>query len=347
MPRTLFLSNIFRQNASRNASRTPHLYTHIQRRMKAPFTNGAKRFIRADLADMNLKKRSKMTMTSTTFDAIKYKETTKDQWQASAQAWHQWGPLLSTWLGSATDIMLDMADATLGHRILDVAAGAGGQSLVAAHRVGPTGSVLATDISDKILEFAAADARQAGLANIETRVLDGEGLETLNPESFDLVISRVGLIYFPDQQKALRGMHRVLKPGGRVASIVYSTAEHNGFFSVPVSIIRRRAELPPPLPGQPGPFSLGSPGVLEAAYRKAGFRDIRTHVISAPLRLSSASECLRFEQESFGALHQMLSGLGKAECDEAWREIEQAFKKFENEKGFEGPCELVVAVGTK
>ncbi len=287
-----------------------------------------------------------MSMTPT-FDSIQYKETTREQWQASAQAWHQWGAILATWLGPATEMMLDMAAVAPGHRILDVAAGAGGQSLIAARRVGPAGSVLATDISDKILEFAAADARQSGLANIETRVLDGEGLESLTPESFDHVISRVGLIYFPDQQKALKGMHQALKPGGKVASIVYSTAEHNGFFSVPVSIIRRRAKLPPPLPGQPGPFSLGAAGVLEDAYKKAGFRDIRTQVISAPLRLSSAAECLRFEQESFGALHQMLSGLDPAERTEAWQEIEQAFKQFENEQGFEGPCELVIAVGTK
>jgi len=288
-----------------------------------------------------------MTTTTITFDSVKYKETTKQQWQASAQAWHQWGPLLSTWLGSATDTLLDMAGVTLGHRILDVAAGAGGQTLVAARRVGPTGSVLATDLSDKILEFAAADALKEGLSNIETRVLDGEGLEVLNPESFDVVISRVGLIYFPDQQRALKGMHRALKPGGRVASIVYSMAENNGFFSVPVSIIRRHAKLPPPLPGQPGPFSLGAPGVLEEAYRQAGFRDVQIQVKAAPLRLSSADECLRFEQESFGALHQMLSGLNKDECEAAWQEIEQAFKKFEGENGFEGPCELVLAVGTK
>ncbi len=63
-------------------------------------------------------------------------------------------------------------------------------------------------------------------------------------------------------------MKRALKPGGRVAAIVYSTAENNKFFSIPVSIIRRRANLPPPHPGQPGPFSLGGPSVLEETFRK-------------------------------------------------------------------------------
>jgi hypothetical protein len=142
-------------------------------------------------------------------------------------------------------------------------------------------------------------------------------------------------------------MRRVLKPGGRVGAIVYSTAENNRFFSIPISIIRKRAQLPPPLPGQPGPFSLGSPGVLEAAYRKAGFHNIETRVVSAPLRLASASECVRFERESFGALHQMMSGLSEAEREETWQEIEQELRQFESAEGFEGPCELVVGSGVK
>ena len=126
--------------------------------------------------------------------------------------------------------------------VLDVAAGAGDQTLQAAGRVGPGGSVLATDISPAILRFAASEARRAGHTNVTTRAMDGETLE-LEDASFDVVMSRVGLIYFPDQQRALAEMKRVLVPGGRVAAIVYSTADKNGFFSVPVSIIRRHAKL--------------------------------------------------------------------------------------------------------
>jgi ubiquinone/menaquinone biosynthesis C-methylase UbiE len=238
--------------------------------------------------------------------------------------------------------MLELAGVRPGSRVLDVAAGAGEQTLVAARRVGPSGYVLATDISANILDFAAAEARRAGLTNVETRVMDGENLDELTADSFDAVISRVGLIYFPDQQKALTGMRRALRPGGR--------AENNRFFSIPISIIRKRAQLPPPSPAQPGPFSLGTPGVLEAAYQRAGFRDIQTRVVPAPLRLSSASECVRFERferESFGALHQMLSGLSEAERQETWREIEQGLGQFESAKGFEGPCELVVGAAVK
>jgi SAM-dependent methyltransferase len=280
------------------------------------------------------------------FDPVAYKSTTREQWQTAAEAWHRWGPTLEAWLGQATEAMLDMAGVTNGARVLDVAAGAGGQTLAAARRVGPSGAVLATDISPAILEYAQAEASAAGLSNVTTRVMDGEKLE-VEPGSFDAVISRVGLIYFPDQQKALGEMRRALRDGGRVAAILYSTPDRNQFFSIPVSIIRRRAALPPPLPGQPGPFSLGAPGVIATAFETAGFHDVETRLVDAPLRLRSAADCVRFERESFGALHQMLSGLSESERDEAWVEIETALAAFEGPDGFVGPCEMVVAAGIK
>ncbi len=284
-------------------------------------------------------------MTTPTFDPDAYKRTTTDQWQTAAEPWFRWGPTLEAWLGEATETMFDVAGVVPGARVLDVAAGAGGQTLAAARRVGPDGHVLATDISSNILAFAQRSAREAGLHNIETRVVDGEQLD-VEPGSFDAVISRVGFIYFPDQHAAFVGMRHALRPGGRLAGIVYSTPEANPFFSIPVSIIRRRAQLPAPAPGQPGPFSLGAPGVIEAALEGAGFTEVAVQRVPAPLRLPSAAEYVRFARESFGALHQMLAGLSESEREEAWSEIERDLSQFETADGFEGPCELFVAAGT-
>lgn len=280
----------------------------------------------------------------TVFNPKAYKETTLAQWQDAAKAWNDWGSVLHSWLGPTTDAMLDMAEVIPGSRVLDVAAGAGSQSLVAAERVGPAGYVLATDISPNILEFAAENARAEGFMHFDTHVADGEALD-VSPASFDAAISRVGLIYFPDQQKALSDIRAALKPGGRFAAAVYSTPERNGFFSTPVSIIRERAKLPPPLAGQPGPFSLGAPGVLAKVLKTAGFSDVEERVIDAPLRLPKATDCLRFERESFGALHQMLAGLDGPAQDSVWDEIATALSKYETEDGFIGPCEMVVVSG--
>ena len=288
-----------------------------------------------------------MTQTQTVFDPIKYKETTRQQWNSASEAWHRWGPFLNRWLGPATETMIDMTGIKAGSRVLDVAAGAGEQTLAVARRVGGIGYVLATDISSDILAYAQSSAKLAGYANIVTKVIDGEKLDELLAEPFDAVISRVGLIYFPDQQKALTGMRKQLRAGGKIGAMVYATAAKNPFFSVPVSIIRKKAKLPPPLPGQPGPFSLGDPAILEKSFLDAGFKNIDIQAVEAPLRMESAADCLQFEQESFGALHQMLAGLSSMEQDDAWSEIEEALLQYENDGQFTGPCEMLIASAEK
>ena len=196
-------------------------------------------------------------MTTTTFDPAAYKRTTRAQWETAAEAWDRWGPAIEDWLGQATEVMLDEAAITTGRPGPRRRRRCGGQTLAAAERVGPSGHVLATDISPTILEYAARAAARAGLPQVRTLEADGEDLSAVEPSSYDAVISRVGLIYFPNQSAALESMCRVLRPGGRLSAVVYSTADRNEFFSLPVGIIRRVARAPPAAAGaartvQPG-----------------------------------------------------------------------------------------------
>jgi SAM-dependent methyltransferase len=280
------------------------------------------------------------------FDPVAYKETTRTQWQNAAAAWHRWEATLDAWLGPVTEAMLDLAKLKAGDRVLDLGAGDGQPSLSAAQRVGPSGRVVATDISSNILEFAAQSARDRGLANLETRVMDGEKPD-LPDATFDAVLSRLGLIYFPDRDGALRSANGLLKSGGRVVLAGFSTPDQNRFFSIPISVIRRRAGLAPPAPGLPGPFSLGAPGTMEDTLRRARFANVTVQALRTPLRLASAAECVRFERESFGALQQMLAALPDSEQDAAWEEIEQELRAFDGDSGFEVGTELIIGAGTK
>jgi SAM-dependent methyltransferase len=287
-----------------------------------------------------------MLIVTQDFDPVAFKETTREQWQNAAAAWHRWTPTLQAWLGPVTEAMLDLARLERGDQVLDLAAGAGEPSLSAAQRVGPSGRVVATDISSNILEFAAQTAQARGLTNLETRVMDGENPD-LPEATFDAVLSRLGLIYFPDREGALRSAYRMLKTGGRVVLASFSTPEQNRFFSIPISVIRRRARLAAPAPGLPGPFSLGAPGTMEDTLRRAGFADATARAVRTPLRLASAAECVRFERESFGALQQMLAALPEAEREATWKEIEEELRAFEGDAGFEAGTELIVGAGTK
>ena len=170
--------------------------------------------------------------TGAPFDPAGYKATTREQWQQAAEPWHRWGPTLEAWLGEATETMLDLAGVGAGTRVLDVAAGAGGQTLAAARRVGDDGAVLATDLAPDILDFAEREARAAGLANVAVRAMDAEGLD-LEPGTFDAAICRLGLMYLPVAARRAGGRApRAASPAGGWRAIVFSTPERNGFFSV-------------------------------------------------------------------------------------------------------------------
>ena len=284
-----------------------------------------------------------MTATSPDFDPIKYKESTRQQWERVAEAWNSWSPTLQRWLEPVTEAMLEMARIGPGSRVLDVAGGSGEPALSAATRIGPTGYVLSTDMSANLVRLALENAHAQGLdaERFEARVMDGEHLD-LPDASFDAVLSRLGLIYFPDRNQALLEIRRVLKPGGWVVLASFTTPQANPFFSIPISIIRRRAQLLAPPPGSPGPFSLGSQDVMEDAFQRAGFQNAQLCVIQAPLRLTDATECVHFEQESYGALHEMLAGVSQAEREATWLEVHHELTQLEGPGGFESPCELLV-----
>ena len=86
---------------------------------------------------------------------------------------------------------------------------------------------------------------------------------------------------------------------------------------------------------------------LVGALAAAGFRDIESKTFSAPLKMQSAAECVRFEQESFGALHEMMTPMSEGERNDTWSEIHDALRQFESPTGFEGPCEILIGAGAK
>ncbi len=260
----------------------------------------------------------------------------------SGSAWRRAARLQA--FGPATERMVDLANVHLGHRVLDIGAGTGDQTVAAARRVGPTGFILATDISASILEVAATAAQQAGLSNVSTRVMDAENLE-LESDSFDAVISRFALMLIPNIHKALNEIRRVLRSGGRIAALVFSTTEKCPYLSIPHAITRRAGRLTSP-PEPFGEFRLAGPGVMASAYGNAGFRDVAVEEFPTRRRFPSLAEAMEYAKGPL-PLRELTARLSPAEQAQAWAEIEEALQQFVGPDGYDSPCELLIGVGTK
>jgi ubiquinone/menaquinone biosynthesis C-methylase UbiE len=280
------------------------------------------------------------------FDPEQFKANTRDAWNKAARGWDEHTPQIRQWLTTATHLMFDLADIKPGYRVLDVAAGAGDQTLGAARRVGASGSVLATDISEPILDLARANAQKAGLDNIDIKVADAENLG-LRAAQFDAAICRLGLMFCPNAGKALREMHHALKPGSRACAMVFSEPEKNPCIGIVLQTAFTYAGLPPPSPYRPGGlFSLGRPGHLDELFASAGFENVSSRVLSAVFNLPSATSYLEFIRSSASPVMQILSSLGDTDKASAWEEMKQKLEVFQTEDGWRGPNELVLTVGT-
>ncbi len=280
-------------------------------------------------------------------DQQAFKAAVRTQWNHAAQGWNQHAAALRVWLRQSTDAMLDMADIGPGAAVLDVAAGAGDQTLDIARRVGPGGRVLATDLSPVILALAAQNALQADLHNVQTLVADAEDM-ALPPASFDATVCRLGLMLLPNPLLCLQGMQRALRPGGRVCTLVFSRPDRNPCIGMLMATALQHAGLPARDPFAPGGLlSLGKPGLADELFRAAGFQNIATTTLDAPFHWPSAHHYLNFVRSSASPIQQILGQLDPMAAADAWADMEERLSVFTTPNGWVGPNELLLTAAAR
>ena len=267
-------------------------------------------------------------------------------WSKASDAWDRWGWSLQRQYGAATEKMLDMASVTTGCHIIDIAAGPGYQTIQAAKKVGPSGTVLGVDLSAEMLAIARRNIDAQRLTNVAFKQADAATLEGVRL-GFDGAICRLSLMIFSDPLAALKSAHTVLKPGGKLSVMVFSSPARNTFLSQPERIIRKRLGLSPPSPDQPGLFKLAKPETLERLFCDAQFRDFQCEFVEAPQLLSSSKEHVLFLQQASRALIELMNDAGEHTQRSIWREIEEAASAFDEQNGFVGPCEVILAAAAK
>jgi SAM-dependent methyltransferase len=205
-------------------------------------------------------------------DVVSIGTSAAADWSAVAAAWDESVDYVESHSMGATDALVRGVALRAGDRVLELAAGPGPLGATWSQLVGPTGSVVVSDIAPAMVEVARR--RNAGLTNVEVTVLDLSAIDR-PAGSFDAVACRMGLMFVLDPAEALAEIRRVLRPGGRVGALTWAAMEHNPWMTcvgMAAMINGLVAGAPPIGPG--GIFSLGDPTGLAALVEEAGFADV-------------------------------------------------------------------------
>jgi SAM-dependent methyltransferase len=190
-------------------------------------------------------------------------------WSGVAPGWAAYADDADARGATITDALLDLSGVGPGDRVLELACGPGGTGLAAAGR---GADVVLSDVAPEMTAIAAARARDRGL-RIATRELDLE--EIAEPDaSYDVVLCREGLMFAVDPARAAREIHRVLRPGGRVACATWGPRERNPWLAIVLDAVSEQLGAPVPPPGRPGPFALSDAGGLAGILQDAGLADV-------------------------------------------------------------------------
>ncbi len=271
----------------------------------------------------------------------------RGMWASVAGAWGEHTEYADARGAPAAQRMLELTGPEPGERVLELACGPAGLGLAAAERVAPGGEVVLSDVVAEMVAIASARAASRGLDHVSTRVLDLEQID--EPDgSYDVVLCREGLMFAADPAAAGREIHRVLRPGGRVAVAVWGPRERNPWLGVVFDAVGTQIGRPVPPPGMPGPFALQDAGRLAAVLSDAGLAGVDVEELEAPLRAASFDEWWTRTSALAGPLTHILASLPGEALAAIRTRLLEATRPYETAGGgLDFPGVTVVASGRR
>jgi SAM-dependent methyltransferase len=271
---------------------------------------------------------------------------------AAEQAAYWNGPGGKMWLGAYeriqrgiagfSEIALKAADARPGERVLDVGCGTGGTTAELARAVGDGGHVLGVDISEPLV--MAARAQKLGNARFEAGDAASYPFEA---QSFDLVFSRFGVMFFADPVQAFRNLRRTLRPSGRLVFLCWRTPQENPWGLVPLQAAA--PHLPPferPGPEDPGQYSFGDRARVERILTEAGFAAPSFEAVDRSVLMGRDVPDVLDNITKFGPLSRLFADAAPAQVEKAKQAVAEALRPHAGPEGVRlaGACWLVSAL---
>jgi len=270
------------------------------------------------------------------------------EWRESAHYWQKHAFTIRTMFSPITEALIEDADIVAGDVVLDVAGGAGEPSLTIAERVGPTGSVMYTDVVAEMVTAAQSEAQRHGVTNVAFRQCAADSLP-FESNTFDAVVCRLGAMFFPDPLAALREMLRVTQREGTLALAVWGKSDLNPFSYLITDVVARYFEPAAPAdPNAPDAFRFAEPGSLARILADAGAVAVKQcefkFHIAAPI---SPKEFWEMRSEISGTLREKLATLSTLQADSLAQEAQDAVRHFFSNNEMSIPAQMIIVTGRK
>ena len=270
------------------------------------------------------------------------------EWRDSAFYWKKHAGTIRTMFGPLTQALMDDAGLIEGDAVLDIAGGAGEPSLTIAETVGPTGSVTCTDVTAEMVAAAESEAQLRGLTNVAFQQCAADSLP-FESNSFDAVVSRLGVMFFPDPFAALREMLRVTKPEGAISLAVWAKSELNPFSYLITNVVARHFEAAASAdPNAPGAFRFAEPGSLARILADAGAVEVKERVlkfdVTAPI---TPEQFWELRAETSGTLREKLATLSPLKVNSLAQEAQEAVREYFSHNKMSIPAQMIVVTGRK
>ena len=250
----------------------------------------------------------------------------KASWNKFSPGWKKWNMELHDHMQPAADDIISLLKPKGSQKILDIAAGTGELGFSIANKL-TDGKVIITDLSDKMLAIACENASKKEIKNVEFLACDVCELP-FDDNTFDGISCRMGFMFVPDMHLAAKEILRVLKPGGRFATTVWSTADKNFWGMAIAETINRNMQLAVPPPEAPGIFRCGKNGLLTEIFNDTGFKNISENEVICKLKCGTAENYWEMMTEIAAPI---VATLSKAD-DEMKAKIKREVCDLVNEK---------------
>jgi ubiquinone/menaquinone biosynthesis C-methylase UbiE len=268
-------------------------------------------------------------------------------WETSSQYWNKHQALIEKMYAPLTQGLIEEAQIVAGQSVLDIGGGSGEPSLTIAGVVGPSGQVTFTDPTEGMVRASRDAAERRGLKNIEFHQAGAEKLPFAN-NSFEVAVGRLSSMFFSDVSGALREILRVLKPGGRLAFLVWADREFNPFFTVITEVLNQYLPAEPEDEDAPAAFRFARPGKLAKLVEEAGATAVKERtlkfVTEAPIDISQFWE-LRTEMSD--TFRTKLAKLGPDEVSALRDAVLKASAVYFENGTMKFPSQVLVVSGIK